>query len=127
MELLLRAIEICRLRSADPSPSRLGPIERPCVRSFVEAALTAAVVSMESRIYHRAWQNVAAGRGAHCDGLTSLLAGANTQSINAKSPLTIDMGWFLERLLEVLSNPDVVESSPSEGQSLINFEKRRYL
>ena len=126
MEILLHAVEVARSRSTDSGPLNSSLAERPSVRSFVEAALTSAIVSIESRIYHRAWQNVAAGRGQYCDGLTSLLASSCVQSTKSKFPLAIDMSWFLERLMEVLCNPDFMESSSPEGQvNLINFEKRK--
>lgn len=40
MELFLRAIEVARLRNAEANS--LHPIERPCVRSFVEAVICSA-------------------------------------------------------------------------------------
>src|ERR1700742_4998332 len=45
IHLLLSPIEICR-----PRPNPL----QPCARTFVEAALTAAILSRESRLFHRA-------------------------------------------------------------------------
>ncbi|KZT36942.1 hypothetical protein SISSUDRAFT_1063257 [Sistotremastrum suecicum HHB10207 ss-3] len=115
MELLLQAIEVCR-----PTPDS----SVPCVRSFVEAALTSAIISPESRLFQRAWCNVAAARGCQVDSLASLLA----KRVNPASHtnLTTDVGWVLERMLEVISLADTLESA-TEGLGLINFSKRRHL
>ena len=125
MELLLRVIEVARLRNMESAAtSRLH--EKPCVRSFVEAVTTSAILSVESRMHHRAWQNVALARGTYSDSLVSLLARPYMQSASSHVPLTPDMGWLLERILEVIASPDVIESSMQENQSLLNFNKRRY-
>ncbi|KAJ7641022.1 rho GTPase activating protein 22 [Roridomyces roridus] len=127
MELILRAIEVTRLRNM----SRTKPpsiVDDPCARSFVEAVLTSAVISVESRMHHRPWQNIAGTRGAQCDSLVSLLSVHSTQSVVSRE-LTLDVGWFLERLLEVIAAPDVIESpgAQPEAHNLINFDKRRHL
>ncbi|KAK0471613.1 rho GTPase activating protein 22 [Armillaria novae-zelandiae] len=125
MELLLRTIEISRIRNTEKSTkSRL--IDQACVRSFVEAVVSSAVMSVESRMHYRAWQNVAASRNTQCDSLSSLLSRSSSQSLGSKDALTVDMGWVIERLLDVISTPDVVEPS-QDGQSLVNFDKRRHL
>ena len=125
MELLLQAIEIARLRNTETT-SHPGLVDRPCIRSFVEAIITSAILSVESRLHYRAWQNVALRRGSQCDSLFSLMSKPSVSSTASKGPLTIDMGWLIERLLEIIATPDVVESSAPEGQSLVNFDKRRY-
>lgn len=126
MELYLRAIEVCRIRNA--VPGELPPFERPCIRSFVEAILTSAVLSVESRMYHRAWQIVASTRGTSCDSLSAILCKPVVTSISTKEPLATDMGWLTEKMLEVISMQDVLESPPpTELPSLINFDKRRYV
>lgn len=122
MELMLQAIEICRLRGAEPGSSEVNVADRPCIRSFVEAVLVSAVVSMESRLYHRAWQTVASVRGATCDMLSSLISKATVNSTVSKEPLTVDMGWVIERMIEIISLPDVVEQ---DGLNLVNLDKRR--
>ena len=124
MELLIQAIEVCRLRNTEtPSTSQL--IDQPCVRSFVEAVTTSALLSVESRLHHRAWQGVAFGRGSTCDSLSSLLLRPYVQSTSSGDSLTVDMGWLLERMLELIATPDVIEASAEEGQNLVNFDKRR--
>lgn len=125
MDILLRAIEIARLRSSDSVPAKLGIVERPCIRSFVEAVLTSAVVSVESRAHHRAWQNVAAARGVQCDSLTSILRKSFVELAGSLEPLTVDMSWLLERILDIISVPDLVSPVSEDGPCVINFDKRR--
>lgn len=125
MELLLQAIEIARLRNAEPNVSH--HIEQPCVRSFVEAVVTSAVISVESRMHQRPWQFIAYNRGCTCESLAALLARPSIQSTSSRDCLTVDMGWLIERMLEVIASPDVVETSVQDGQSLVNFDKRRHL
>ncbi|KAI0074864.1 hypothetical protein K474DRAFT_1499666 [Panus rudis PR-1116 ss-1] len=126
MELLLRALEVCRIRSVDPG-SEEPPASRPCIRSFVEAVLTSAIVSVESRMYAKAWQAVATARRTQCETLASYLSRPAIQTVNDHSPLTMDLGWLLEKILEVISMPDVLDSVGQEGLSLVNFDKRRTL
>lgn len=125
MDLFLRAIEVARLRNAEKGTSSHRLVNKPCIRSFVEAVLTSAVISVESRMHHRAWQNVAISRGTQCDSLSSLLSRPSKQSLTSKEPLMVDVGWLIERMLEILTAPDVVEPSSPEGQNLVNFDKRR--
>jgi hypothetical protein len=125
MDILLRAIEIARLRSADSVPVILVLRIRPCIRSFVEAVLTSAVVSVESRAHYRAWQNVAAARGVQCDSLTSLLRKPFVELAAPVEPLTVDMSWLLERILEIISIPDILRPASEEGRCVVNFDKRR--
>ncbi|KAJ3722154.1 rho GTPase activating protein 22 [Lentinula guzmanii] len=126
LEFVLQVIEVARLRNSENAiPNSLS--EQPCVRSFVEAAVTSAILSPECRMYYRAWQNVAAGRGCSHDTLSQLLARPKTQSVASKEPLTVDMGWLIERILDVIAMPDLVESHNEEGQNLVNFDKRRNL
>jgi hypothetical protein len=124
IEFLLRVIEVTRLRNMESAvTSRL--VDKPCVRSFVEAVTTSAILSVESRMHHRAWQNVAITRGTNSDSLASLLSRPYMQSASSQVPLTPDMGWMMERILEIIASPDIVESSIQENQSLVNFSKRR--
>ncbi|KAJ7464127.1 rho GTPase activating protein 22 [Mycena latifolia] len=129
MELILRAIEVTRLRNLpNYAGSPQSIVELPCPRSFVEAVLTSAVLSVESRMHYRPWQNIGMSRGAQCDSIASLLSQPATQSISSSRELTLDVGWFLERMLEIIAAPDVMESVvQQDGHSLINFDKRRRL
>ncbi|KAJ7339081.1 rho GTPase activating protein 22 [Mycena albidolilacea] len=129
LELVLRAIEVTRLRAAPKyASSPHAVVDFTCPRSFAEAVLTSAVLSVESRIHNRPWLNIAMNRGVHCDSIASLLSQPATQALSSSRELTVDIGWFLERMLEILSAPDVMESLvQQEGHSLINFDKRRHL
>ena len=124
LEKLLQAVEISRIRNSDSTTST--PIsEKPCVRSFVEAMLTSALLSPESRFYARAWQNVANARRTTADSFSALLDSSNVQTPTGDS-LLVDIGWLFERILEVIAMPNVVILPMEEGQGLVNFEKRRY-
>lgn len=126
MEFLLQVIEVARLRVMERvDPGQLAV--QPCVRSFVEAVVSSALVSVESRIHQRAWQCVAANRGVTHDSLNSLLSRPQNERTPNGHELTVDVGWLIERMLEVIVAPDVVDSTVlSEGQTLVNFDKRRY-
>ncbi|KAF8655891.1 hypothetical protein AX16_002876 [Volvariella volvacea WC 439] len=126
IELLLKAIEVARMRNVDVSSS-LRMTDTPCVRSFVETVITSALVSIESRLHQKAWQNVALGRGVQCDLLSTLLARPTISTLQARNALTVDMGWLIERMLEVIATPDIIDSIAFEGQALVNFDKRRHL
>lgn len=124
METLLRAIEVCRLRTTNPS-SGMSMSQSP-FRSFVETALVSAIVAPESRFFSMTWHYVALARGTTADSLESLLAKPMIQSISKQTRLTIDIGWLLERFLEVISMPNLIDSS-MEGSTLVSLDKRRYL
>ena len=131
MELLIQAIEVSRLRNSESTSTSSSPtaqhLEQPCVRSFVEAVTTSALLSVESRMHHRAWQGVAFSRGCSCDSLSSLLLRPYIECTSSNDSLTVDMGWLLERMLEVIATPDIIEPTfqDMEGQTLVNFDKRR--
>lgn len=125
MELLLRAVEVCRDQS-DYDHLQHPSAERRCIRTFAEFILTSAILSSESRIYSRAWNNVANARRTGSDSLVTMLIGPSHQSSRSPSDLITDMGWTLERMLEILSIPDVLPS-PIDGSGLVNFHKRRWV
>ncbi|KAI6043474.1 hypothetical protein EDC04DRAFT_2890865 [Pisolithus marmoratus] len=127
MDLCLRVLEIARLRSLDRGAASSGPADRPCVRSFVEAVVTAAVLSPESRMHHRPWQNVANIRGVQCDSLTALLARQTVPRKAYGDALLVDLSWLLERILEIVSVPNTVSVSQDNPQCIINLDKRRHL
>jgi hypothetical protein len=123
IELFLHAIEVARLRNMErPDPSQLAI--QPCVRSFVEAVVSSALISVESRIHHRVWQSIAANRGVTCESLIALLSQPYKDRTTG-GDLTVDMGWLMERMIEIIVIPDTIESTVNEGQSLVNFDKRR--
>jgi hypothetical protein len=125
MDLFLRAIEIARLRSMNAGSASLGCGDRPCVRSFVEAVLTSAIVSSESRMHHRPWQNIANIRGVQCDSLVGLLSRPAMPKKSYGDVLAVDVSWILERILELVSIPNVVMTSDESDQCIINLDKRR--
>ncbi|KAG2153395.1 hypothetical protein DEU56DRAFT_727081 [Suillus clintonianus] len=127
MDLFLRAIEIARLRSMNAGSASLGCGDRPCVRSFVEAVLSSAIVSSESRMHHRPWQNLANIRGVQCDSLVGLLSRPAVPKKSYGDVLAIDVSWILERMLELVSIPNVVMTSGENDQCIINLDKRRHL
>ncbi|TFY81474.1 hypothetical protein EWM64_g2531, partial [Hericium alpestre] len=110
MELVLRAIEICRRRSENSADADLPIIDPP--------------VSLPSS---RAWSTVASSRGVMIDSLVAFFVKPVCGASPGKWPLTADMGWTLERMLEVISLPDVLDSSTSDSRNLVNFDKRRHL
>lgn len=125
MELILQAIELSRQRSASTSPD-LPISEQPCVRSFVEGVLTSAIVSVESRAHHGPWLNVAKNRKAVLDSVATLLSKPVSAPSPNKRPLTTDMGWTLERLLDIICLPDTFPPfSPESTAPVVNFDKRR--
>lgn len=123
MELLLRAVEVCRDRS-DFGHSQFPSVERRCIRTFVELVLTSAILSPESRIYSRAWTNVANARRTGSDSLVAMLVRPSHQPSRSSPDLITDMGWTLERMLEIFNLPDVL-TSQTDGSGLVNFHKRR--
>jgi hypothetical protein len=125
MELLLKAVEVCRDRS-DFDHTQHPSADRRCIRTFVELILTSAILSPESRIYSRVWNNVANARKTGSDSLVAMLARPSYQPSRIVPDLITDMGWTLERILEILSLPDVLISS-MDGGSLVNFHKRRWV
>ena len=125
MDLCLRAIEIARMRSLEGGTGHVESPERPVVRSFVEAVLTAALISPESRMHQRPWQNVANIRGVQCDSLCALLSRPTVPKKPYGDPLIADISWLLERMLEIISIPNAVTISPEDPQAIINLDKRR--
>lgn len=119
IELFLQAIEICRSRSLqrDDDP------HSPTVRSFVETVLTSAILSPESRLYQRVWQDVAQTRDAPLDQFEPLIRHRAPPAKPGRKP-TVDFGWMLERIIEILSLPDTL-SDETSTPGLVNFEKRR--
>ena len=124
MELFLKAVEVCRNRSdfGSQSPS----VDRRCIRTFAEFILTSAILSTESRIYSRAWNNVANARRTGLDSMVAMLVRPSHQQSRSSPDLITDMGWTLERMLEIFSLPDALPS-PTDGSSLVNFNKRRWV
>jgi hypothetical protein len=105
IELLLQAIEISRSRSQGVFVD--GVEESPVVRSFVETVLTSALLSPQSRLFTRVWQDVATKRGASLDSFDTFIS-TPLASVTGRKP-TVDFGWILERMIEIISLPDTLQ------------------
>ncbi|KIY65166.1 hypothetical protein CYLTODRAFT_424593 [Cylindrobasidium torrendii FP15055 ss-10] len=115
IEVLLQAVE--QSRGGEPTEKK--------VRTFAESVITGALMSVESRFFAKTWQHVASVRGASSsESLVKLLDRKSGRIGRNLQPLTVDMGWILDRLLDVISMPDVVDSVLD---GLVNLDKRRLL
>jgi len=123
IDLLLRAVEVCRNRSPAIQRSDRSILDNPTAPCFVEAALLAAIWSPESRAFSRAWANVASQRGAYPDSVQSLLTRSPVFPPQSKKYI-VDGGWLFEQLLGILSLPDTVVR---RDHILVHFDKRRYV
>lgn len=121
IDLLLRAIEICRSRSPAARESDQSIPDTPTAPSFIEVALLAAIWSPESRAFSRAWANVASSRGIYPDSIRSLLVVPQVSSLPATG-YVVDGGWLFEQLLGILSLPDTLVR---REHLLVHFDKRR--
>jgi hypothetical protein len=117
LEKLFKALELSRTTGI-----KLDNPNDPVVRSFAEAILSRALLSPESRSYIKAWQDVASHRTGRMDSLSSLLVTTSgTEEVEGRS-LVVDLGWFLERMMEAVAMPNVIEDTQ---KPLINIDKRR--
>lgn len=103
------------------------------IPSFVEEAISSALVSPESRAYTRAWLEVAAGQRSAVETLEEVLAVRCGQEIKPMTPLDLDtpaeelvpeIGWLIERMLETCC---YVRDMSFESPLLVNFDKRQYI
>jgi GTPase-activating protein BEM2 len=125
MELFLQALDICRHLS---SKTDGVPYDAPVIRSFVETVLTTAILSPESRMFHRAWYQTALHRGVNnVESLESFLHPVINEQLSFEPgfKLTVDFGWMIERLLELISMPDTLVTATETLGTVVNFEKRR--
>lgn len=124
---MLKAIEMiehCRSRMSNVffggQAERQSSMLDPSLASFVERAITSAIVAPECRLFASAWQGVATARNVSTpDSLISLV---KSTLLVTDSTVTLDLGWLNERLVEIATHVD----SLSEGVS-INFSKRRWI
>ena len=65
-------------------------------------------------------------RGTGGDTLAAYLSRLVVTTLSTGT-LTADIGWLLEKILETISLPDVLESPSEERIIVVNFEKRRYV
>ncbi|MCO5549703.1 hypothetical protein L7F22_003176 [Adiantum nelumboides] len=130
---LIDAVWICRARMCNTrmeemSSSPLSPAfvyQEPTIASFVESVLIGALTSSESRLFVRAWQQVAVERGGNCDSLASLVPPreiADKYRESSQLSSTLDVGWLLKSMAQaVLRVSDVIQ----EESTLIDFDKQR--
>ncbi|KAJ1589027.1 hypothetical protein NDA15_001663 [Ustilago hordei] len=102
------------------------PFREPTIGSFVESAIVNTLGSSESRIFLRAWQGVAASRGAKGDSLEDLMPQQVDAAMRSATELsgTPDIGWVLACLAEAATQAPSIQTSTADVE-LIDFEKRR--
>jgi len=125
MDIFLQALELCRIVSAKTDGVTAGS---SVVRSFVEAVLSTAILSPESRMFQRAWYHTAIQRRlSSMDTLESFLRLSRTDPLpfSPGFKLAVDFGWMIERLLELISMPDTLINTGDALGTVVNFEKRR--
>ncbi|CAG8472810.1 22470_t:CDS:2, partial [Racocetra persica] len=99
------------------------------VPSFVESAIVSALISPESRLFAKAWNEISITRDGGLDSLESLLQNGSTKrhlTIHVQHNLALVpcIGWLFERMLEICCNvPDI----SFDTEKLINYDKRRYV
>lgn len=122
ISLILRAVEICQNRGSTYTfPKSGNGANLPGSPSLVESALLSALWGRESRIYARAWANIAVKRNASHESFQTLLQ-KSTHKFRNSVRSSLDCGWILEQLVQVLSLKDRL---PRNDHMLINFDKRR--
>lgn len=129
LKLFVEVLEICRARASvvdtvwtTDKPSSGRELD-PAMSTFVGKAIVAALLSPESRAHGKAWQTVAQDRNCSTDTLSTLLdpQGAPLSEVKGQE-CAIDMGWFLERIIEIVCQ---VSDFVQDSQHLVNFDKRR--
>ncbi|TIB18890.1 hypothetical protein E3P92_00350 [Wallemia ichthyophaga] len=153
IEIMLDAITICRSRmtclngedismrtggTLSSSMASIVPsandVSGSTIKSMVEGALVAALVTPESRSHVGTWTKVADNRSADIQSLQTFIKSPDvSESDRRKSgsslrererPCAVDLGWIWERMLEVIL--DVRDDENLIGQ-FVSFDKRRYL
>lgn len=124
IEVFLGAMEICRLRAAGADPLLPVGSNPTQMRSFVEEVIASGLCSPESRAFSRSWHTVAASRGVSGESFATLLSKRVVAAPSTRRDLTVDAGWLIERMLEIITLPDTYNSIP-DGHILLNFDKRR--
>lgn len=130
---ILQTLTIARLRmkSADlfNTSSLVNGQLSPHVPSFIESAITQAIVSPESRLFVDSWIQAASALKDQpiqtINEVLGLLPSFEVADLSEglKRPLTPCIGWFVERLLEI---SNYVPNMSIENSKLINFDKRRF-
>ncbi|KAI5780160.1 hypothetical protein DFH27DRAFT_362346 [Peziza echinospora] len=124
---LLRCLAICRTRMSGMDlyeSSSSGP--RQHIPSFVESAISAALVRPESRMFSVAWSLAAdetTGSGLQVETLEQIVP-KHIEGLSNLTSMTPCAGWLIERMLEIVC---YVPNMLVENNRLINFDKRRYV
>lgn len=124
---LLQCLTICRARMSSMDlyeSSNSGP--RQHIPSFVESAISSALVRPESRMFVAAWAFAVEGNGGSGAQLETLEQAVpkTVGSLSNNQPMTPCVGWLTERMLEIVC---YVPNMLVENNRLINFDKRRYV
>lgn len=141
MATLLKLLGIIRHRmnslsiaSSISQPSQLEDSSSiSCIPSFLETAITAAILRPESRAFAYSWTAVSSDISKQFGGsfsgsvqtLESIIPVIPSSQLKATTkPLTPTpcVGWIVERLLEIVC---YIPNMSSENTNLINFDKRR--
>ncbi|KAH3666714.1 hypothetical protein WICMUC_005531 [Wickerhamomyces mucosus] len=129
---ILQILTISRLRMESVNIFHISPTTSkisPHVPSFIETAITQAIVSPESRLYASSWVYSASALRSEpiksSNNLIDLLPNFEVDDLlpEYRSGLTPCPGWFIERLLEI---SNLVPNMSIENSKLINFDKRRF-
>ncbi|CAG8630435.1 10311_t:CDS:2, partial [Funneliformis mosseae] len=98
------------------------------VPSLVESSIVSGLISPESRLFTRAWNDVAHSRKGGLDTLDTLLQidslNLVEEDLHSNFALVPCVGWLFERMLEICCN---VPDMSFESEKLINYDKRRYV
>ncbi|KAK9476318.1 ras guanine nucleotide exchange factor domain-containing protein, partial [Lipomyces japonicus] len=135
MATLLKAIAICRKRmSVIDFGLRSDSDERLNIPSFVESAISAAIVRPESRQYAAAWLLAAVEVGIDVHQIENLeqiipRLDDNKRESDGSSDIIREsfspcIGWVFERIFEIVC---YVPNMSLEKPRLINFDKQRYI
>jgi hypothetical protein len=82
----------------------------------IEAVITAPIINPESRIHQRLWRALRQ---------PALLSRPAVPKKTHADPVVVDISWFLERMLEIISIPDSVVISQEDSQCIVSLDKRR--
>ena len=124
---MLKCLTICRTRMSGMDlyeTSNSGP--RQHIPSFVESAISAALVRPESRLFSTAWSLAAeeVGNTGHQIETLEQVVPKTVGLLGNNTSMTPCVGWLIERMMEIVC---YVPNMLVENNRLINFDKRRYV
>ncbi|ODQ67367.1 hypothetical protein NADFUDRAFT_7965, partial [Nadsonia fulvescens var. elongata DSM 6958] len=107
------------------------PAISPNVPSFVETAISYAIVQPESRLFANSWIQATMETNkdsrCQCDSLDNMIVKVSSKELSSKSAcisMTPCIGWIIECILEIVC---YVPNMSVENNRLINFDKSRYI